>query len=51
MDKVAKLPETTSEDRRYLKNLRQDMLKTVEYAPLWIIVVVALALSLGTMVG
>lgn len=51
MDKVAKLPETTSEDRRYLNNLRQDMLKTVEYAPLWIIVAVALALSLGTMVG
>lgn len=51
MDKVAKLPEITSEDRRYLNNLRQDMLKTVEYAPLWIIVAVALALSLGTMVG
>lgn len=51
MDKVAKLPETTSEDRRFLNNLRQDMLKTVEYAPLWIIVAVALALSLGTMVG
>lgn len=51
MDKVAKLPETTSEDRRYLNNLRQDMLKTVEYAPLWIIVAVALTLSLGTMVG
>ncbi|MGL9750596.1 MAG: inorganic phosphate transporter PitA [Symbiopectobacterium sp.] len=51
IDKVAKLPETTSEDRRYLNNLLQDMLKTVEYAPLWIIVAVALALSLGTMVG
>lgn len=51
MDKVAKLPETSSEDRRFLNNLRQDMLKTVEYAPLWIIVAVALALSLGTMVG
>ncbi|MGL9735151.1 MAG: inorganic phosphate transporter PitA [Symbiopectobacterium sp.] len=51
IDKVAKLPETTSKDRRYLNNLLQDMLKTVEYAPLWIIVAVALALSLGTMVG
>ncbi|MFB6434522.1 MAG: inorganic phosphate transporter PitA [Candidatus Malihini olakiniferum] len=51
IENVAKLTETDSEDRRYLKNLRQDMLKTVEYAPLWIIVAVALALSLGTMVG
>ncbi|MGK2960417.1 MAG: inorganic phosphate transporter PitA [Candidatus Malihini olakiniferum] len=51
MDKVAKLPDTTSEDQRYLNNLRHDILKTVEYAPLWIIVAVALALSLGTIVG
>lgn len=51
MDKIAKLPETSTEDKRFLKNLRQDLLKTVEYAPLWIIIAVALALSLGTMVG
>ena len=50
-DKVAKLPETSSADQRFLKNLRQDLLQTVEYAPMWIIVAVALALSLGTMVG
>lgn len=49
--RVAKLPETSSEDKRFLNNLRQDLLQTVEYAPLWIIVAVALALSLGTMVG
>ncbi|MFJ5430720.1 inorganic phosphate transporter PitA [Pectobacterium actinidiae] len=51
MDKVIKLPETSGEDKRYLSNLRKDMLQTIEYAPLWIIVAVALALSLGTMVG
>ncbi|MFB6421819.1 MAG: inorganic phosphate transporter PitA [Candidatus Malihini olakiniferum] len=51
IDKVGKLPETTSKDRHYLNNLRQDMLKTVEYAPLWIIIAVALSLSLGTMLG
>jgi low-affinity inorganic phosphate transporter len=50
-DKVAKLPETSVEDQRFLKNLRSDLLETVEYAPTWIIVAVALALSLGTMVG
>lgn len=48
---VAKLPETSAADQRLLKSLRQDLLKTVEYAPMWIIVAVALALSLGTMVG
>lgn len=48
---VAKLPETSAEDRRFLNNLRTDLLETVEYAPTWIIVAVALALSLGTMIG
>ncbi len=48
---VAKLPETKPEDARSLNGYRKDILKTVEYAPLWIIVAVALALSLGTMVG
>ena len=48
---VAKLPETSAQDRRFLNNLRTDLLETVEYAPTWIIVAVALALSLGTMIG
>ncbi|EGY29110.1 Phosphate/sulfate permease [Candidatus Regiella insecticola 5.15] len=48
---VAKLPETSAEDRHFLYNLRKDLLETVEYAPTWIIVAVALALSLGTMIG
>ncbi len=51
LDRVVKLPETPSDDKRLLNNLRSDLLYTVEYAPLWIIVAVALALSLGTMVG
>lgn len=51
IDKVTKLPETNAEDKRYIKDLSTDLLKTVEYAPLWIIVAVALALSLGTMIG
>lgn len=50
-DKVSKLPETSSADKRFLLNLRQNLLYTVEYAPMWIIIAVALALSLGTMVG
>ncbi|MFP3029566.1 MAG: inorganic phosphate transporter PitA [Arsenophonus sp.] len=48
---VAKLPETSFLDARFLHNLSNDLLNTVEYAPLWIIIAVALALSIGTMVG
>ena len=48
--KVAKLPETSDSNKRFLGDLRKDLLATVEYAPMWIIVAVALALSLGTMV-
>src|SRR5471030_2197731 len=50
-DQVAKLPQTSTEDKRFMSNLRKDLLATVEYAPLWIIVAVAIALSLGTMIG
>ncbi|MGP1956849.1 MAG: inorganic phosphate transporter PitA [Arsenophonus sp. NC-PE1-MAG3] len=48
---VAKLSETSSSDARFLRNLSDDLLNTVEYAPLWIIIAVALALSVGTMIG
>ncbi|XXN65907.1 inorganic phosphate transporter PitA [Enterobacter ludwigii] len=51
VDKVAKLPETSAEDKRFLNKLKSDLLGTVEYAPIWIIVAVALALGIGTMIG
>ena len=50
-DKVAKQPEVSNEDQRLLKKLKGDMLSTIEYAPIWIIMAVALALGLGTMIG
>lgn len=50
-DKAASLPETKSEDKRYLKDLKSDLLFTIEYAPVWIIMAVALALGVGTMIG
>jgi low-affinity inorganic phosphate transporter len=50
-EKAAKLPDVNSDDKRFLNKLKGDLLNTVEYAPIWIIVAVALALSLGTMVG
>ncbi|AIR59893.1 inorganic phosphate transporter PitA [Klebsiella sp. Ap-873] len=50
-DKVVKLPEVNADDQRLLKKLKGDMLSTIEYAPVWIILAVALALGLGTMIG
>ncbi|MEJ5073736.1 inorganic phosphate transporter PitA [Enterobacter ludwigii] len=50
-DKVAKLPNVSNDDQRLLKKLKTDMLSTIEYAPIWIIMAVALALGIGTMIG
>ena len=50
-DKVAKMPEVNADDQRLLKKLKTDMLSTIEYAPIWIIMAVALALGIGTMIG
>ena len=50
-DKVVKLPGVSSDDQRLLKKLKTDMLSTIEYAPVWIIMAVALALGCGTMIG
>ena len=35
----------------YLKKLHQDLSRPVEYAPLWVIIAIASALGLGTMIG
>ena len=50
-DKVTKLPGVSADDQRLLKKLKTDMLSTIEYAPIWIIMAVALALGIGTMIG
>ena len=50
-DKAAKLPETSADDKRFLGKLKTDLLGTIEYAPVWIIMAVALALGIGTMIG
>ncbi|HAT3903741.1 TPA: inorganic phosphate transporter PitA [Citrobacter koseri] len=50
-DKVVKLPGVSNDDQRLLKKLKTDMLSTIEYAPIWIIMAVALALGIGTMIG
>lgn len=48
---VAKQANVTAEEKQYLKSLNNDLLKTVEYAPIWIIISVASALAIGTMIG
>ncbi len=49
--KVSKLPVLTARDRDDLSRLRKDLTSTTEYAPFWVIIAVALALGIGTMVG
>ena len=49
--KVAKLDGFSGKEKSDLGSLRKDLTATTEYAPLWVIVAVALALGLGTMMG
>lgn len=48
---VAKQSDIPDSDKRYLNSLKNNLLDTVEYAPLWIIISVATALAVGTMIG
>jgi low-affinity inorganic phosphate transporter len=48
---VIKLKSLPSREVADLECLRADLTATTEYAPFWVIVAVALALGLGTMVG
>ncbi|WP_122315073.1 inorganic phosphate transporter [Pseudomonas cichorii] len=49
--KVGKLPNLGSREKSDLEKLRKDLTGTTEYAPFWVILAVALALGIGTMVG
>ena len=49
--RIAKLPGVSSAELADLGKLRKDLTATTEYAPFWVILAVALALGLGTMVG
>jgi low-affinity inorganic phosphate transporter len=49
--KVAKLPNLAPREKSDLDKLRKDLTETTEYAPFWVILAVALALGIGTMVG
>lgn len=45
------LESITPSEKHYLRELRKDLTKTTEYAPMWVIFSVATALGIGTMVG
>ncbi|MCO8162176.1 inorganic phosphate transporter [Pseudomonas sp. 21LCFQ010] len=49
--KVSKLPDLAAREKSDLAKLRKDLTATTEYAPFWVILAVALALGIGTMVG
>ncbi|MBV8048628.1 MAG: inorganic phosphate transporter [Paludibacterium sp.] len=48
---ASQLPHLTDGDKRNLQALRGDLTQTTEYAPTWVILSVALALGVGTMIG
>jgi low-affinity inorganic phosphate transporter len=48
---VAAVGTLPAREKTDLQRMRADLTATTEYAPLWVIVAVALALGLGTMVG
>ncbi|MDF3932655.1 inorganic phosphate transporter [Pseudomonas citronellolis] len=49
--KVGKLDTLPAREKADLEKLRKDLTSTTEYAPFWVIIAVALALGVGTMVG
>ena len=48
---LAAMPNLSAQDKQYLQQIRQDFSLPVEYAPLWVIVAIALSLGIGTMIG
>ncbi|ADD79708.1 inorganic phosphate transporter [Candidatus Riesia pediculicola] len=48
---ITKISGIKREDIIFLNDLKKNLLHTVEYAPLWTIVMIAITLSLGTMIG
>lgn len=49
--KVGKLEVLPASEKHDLAKLRADLTATTEYVPFWVVIAVALALGLGTMVG
>ncbi|XBC44362.1 MAG: inorganic phosphate transporter [Buchnera aphidicola (Schlechtendalia peitan)] len=48
---INKYSPIKSDDKYFLNNLKKNLICTIEYAPIWIIILVALSLSIGTIMG
>ncbi|QCI20705.1 inorganic phosphate transporter [Buchnera aphidicola (Brachycaudus cardui)] len=51
IDQTLSSSNINSQDKYFLIKSKKNILKTIEYAPMWIILIVALSLSIGTMIG
>ncbi|QDF97889.1 anion permease [Azoarcus sp. DD4] len=49
--RVSKLAYLPAAEKQDLARLRKDLTSTTEYAPFWVVIAVALALGIGTMIG
>lgn len=49
--KMAAMPNLPAEQKAYLQKISHDFSLPVEYAPLWVIIAIALSLGIGTMIG
>ncbi len=49
--KMAQMKDSNSSEKSYLSALRKDFTLPIEYAPLWVIIAIASALGMGTMIG
>ncbi|CAL4325953.1 Low-affinity inorganic phosphate transporter 1 [Buchnera aphidicola (Protaphis terricola)] len=50
IDQISNL-NISKKEKIFLKQIKQHILLTIEYAPIWIICIIAFALSIGTMFG
>lgn len=51
INQILKNSDINSNDRKLLNHIKKNILNTIEYAPTWIVVIVAIALALGTILG
>ena len=49
--KVSKLENLPASEKKDLAKLRKDIKATTEYAPFWVVLAIATALGIGTMIG
>ncbi|CAL4325967.1 inorganic phosphate transporter [Buchnera aphidicola] len=51
IDQTIHLLNVSKKEKYFLEESKVNILKSIEYAPMWIILIIALSLSIGTMIG